>query len=147
MYSQPVRSVVPLTHTEMKLILEELSSLPRQFHSSVRQGSEEDVQNFNDLFTQMGYTTVEVLNDAGKKETRIALERFRDQKILEEVDSLVVIFMSHGRKGDVFLTSDDEEMTCEEVIESFSNYVSCSLWETQTFFVSNVPRSKGTHSS
>ncbi|KAK4327535.1 hypothetical protein Pmani_002016 [Petrolisthes manimaculis] len=117
----------------------------RQFHSSVRQGSEKDVQNFKDLFTQMGYTTVEVLIDAGKMETKRALERFRDQKILEEVDSLVVIFMSHGRKGDVFYTSDDEEMTCEEVIESFSNSLCPAVCGKPKLFMFQMCRGQREH--
>ncbi|KAK3869915.1 hypothetical protein Pcinc_024810 [Petrolisthes cinctipes] len=117
----------------------------KHFPKDVRHGSEVDVQYLKELFTQMGYKIVEELIDAGNEETRKALERFRNQKILEEVDSLVVIFMSHGRQKDVFYTSDEEEMTCEEVIESFSTSMCPALCGKPKLFFFQMCRGQRQH--
>ncbi|XP_071547584.1 uncharacterized protein [Panulirus ornatus] len=89
-----------------------------------REGSEHDVKNLRDLFTQLGYESIGNLDSVTKEETVQALQRFRDDEIHKRVDSLVVIFMSHGCDKDTFCTTDGKTMSYEEVCSMFNN-VNC----------------------
>lgn len=86
-----------------------------------RVGSEYDVQKQRDLFKQMGYKIIRDLDSASNEDTLDALKRFRDDEIHKKVDSLIVIFMSHGCGKEAFCTSDGKPLSCEEVYSIFSN--------------------------
>ncbi|XP_045595175.1 uncharacterized protein [Procambarus clarkii] len=96
----------------------------RNFHEEklkTREGSEVDVQHYHELFRQMGYERIGDLNNASKAETMAALRSFRENEIHNGVDSLVVIFMSHGEGEETLHTADGQLIRCEEIYNMFSN--------------------------
>ncbi|XP_047487957.1 uncharacterized protein LOC125038516 isoform X2 [Penaeus chinensis] len=88
-----------------------------------RQGSDVDSKHILELFNQMGYSDIKVILDATKEQTLTALQQFNKEEIHSNVDSLVVVFMSHG-VGDAMLTSDEELIQDAEVIEFF-DHINC----------------------
>ncbi|XP_063888732.1 uncharacterized protein LOC135115726 isoform X3 [Scylla paramamosain] len=85
-----------------------------------RSGSEIDVQNLCQLFSQMGYKPSYHINMT-KWETIQALRDFRNMKEHSNVDSCIVVFMSHGRDDTSFYTSDNHYLTVHNVVERFNN--------------------------
>lgn len=85
-----------------------------------RSGSEIDVQNLCQLFSQMGYKPSFHINMT-KWQTIQALRDFRNMKEHGDVDSCVVVFMSHGRDDTSFYTSDNSYLTVHDVVERFNN--------------------------
>lgn len=85
-----------------------------------RLGSEKDAKHIVHLFEQMGYTAIKIILDATREETLAALQKFSKENIHMDVDSLVVVFMSHGEDG-IMYTSDEKIIQDEEVIEFFNN--------------------------
>ncbi|KAK3871520.1 hypothetical protein Pcinc_023328 [Petrolisthes cinctipes] len=83
-----------------------------------REGSEQDVVNLENLFTQMGYTVVCHV-DLTLKETLKSLDEFCSNDNLKKVDAAVVCFLSHGENENTFYTSDDKTMTVTQVQEKF----------------------------
>ncbi|XP_063600814.1 uncharacterized protein LOC134776970 [Penaeus indicus] len=86
----------------------------------LRLGSDVDSIHILELFNQMGYSAIKMILDATKEQTLTALQQFSKDKIHSNVDSLVVVFMSHG-VSDMMCTSDEEFIQDEEVIEFFDN--------------------------
>lgn len=55
------------------------------------------------------------------QQTIQALRDFRNMKEHGDVDSCVVVFMSHGRDDTSFYTSDNSYLTVHDVVERFNN--------------------------
>ncbi|KAG0718462.1 Caspase-9 [Chionoecetes opilio] len=85
-----------------------------------RLGSEIDVANLGQLFSQMGYKTSYHINMT-KWDTIQALRDFRNQEEHSKADSCIVVFMSHGRDDRSFFTSDNQYLTVHSVVERFNN--------------------------
>lgn len=68
---------------------------------------------------QMGYDVSDVnkSRNLNYKETNAVLRSFRGSKEMGMVDCAVVCVLSHGKNKNTFITSDDKEMTVEEVIK------------------------------
>ncbi|XP_068210216.1 caspase-3-like [Palaemon carinicauda] len=86
-----------------------------------RKGSQKDVTHLCNLFTQMGYKIPEVHLNLSKYDTIKALREFRNNEEHKNVDSCIVVIMSHGRDGKSFYTSDNQHLTINDVVERFSN--------------------------
>lgn len=112
---------------------------------STREGSEVDVQNCRVLFQQMGYTIVCDITDATRTETLKSLVQFRDDTILQKVDSLIVILMSHGCERNIFYTSDEEMVLCDEVIDTFTTSVCPALYGKPKVFIFQMCRGTEEH--
>ncbi|XP_068202072.1 uncharacterized protein [Palaemon carinicauda] len=87
---------------------------------SERVGSEVNVRQLKELFTQMMYEVTIYEGSGTKDDTIAALERFREKDIHRNADSLVVIFSSHGIE-DEFFTSDGESINYKTVYQMFSD--------------------------
>ncbi|KAK4319835.1 hypothetical protein Pmani_009253 [Petrolisthes manimaculis] len=85
---------------------------------SYREGSEQDVVNLKNLFSQMGYTVVSHA-DLTLDQTLKSLDKFCSNDNLKKVDAAVVCFLSHGKNENTFYTSDDKTMTVTQVQEKF----------------------------
>ncbi|CAL4169370.1 unnamed protein product, partial [Meganyctiphanes norvegica] len=86
-----------------------------------RHGSEIDVKNLTILFTQMGYKIPKQHVNMTRNETVKALYAFTRDPELQEVDSCIVIIMSHGCDGRSFYTSDNHYLPINDVLEKFNN--------------------------
>ncbi|XP_066954650.1 uncharacterized protein [Macrobrachium rosenbergii] len=85
-----------------------------------RTGTEVNVRQLEELFTQMKYE-VTAFDDLGTKDdTMAALENFRQLDIHKNADSLIVIFSSHG-KEDEFFTSDGQLIHYKSIYQIFSD--------------------------
>lgn len=88
--------------------------------SMTRNGSEHDVTNLENLFTQMGYK-VNCQSDLTEDETKAYLRSVRTSQDLKRVSCLVMFIMSHGIARQTFYTSDMRLMTTEWVTKLFYN--------------------------
>ncbi|XP_064077421.1 uncharacterized protein LOC135195033 isoform X3 [Macrobrachium nipponense] len=86
-----------------------------------RKGSQKDVSHLCSLFNQMGYKVPDVHVNLSKYDTIKALRDFRNNEEHKNVDSCIVVIMSHGRDGKSFYTSDNQHLTINDVVERFSN--------------------------
>ena len=64
----------------------------------------------------MGYRVI-IKRNKTLEETRNILDSFRKSEEMALVDCAVVCVLSHGKAKDTFITSDDKDMTVEEVIK------------------------------
>nr|XP_045604100.1 ankyrin-3-like [Procambarus clarkii] len=87
---------------------------------SWRKGSPIDVANLENLFTKMGFK-VTTHSDLSLEGTHNALNNFRSDGDLANVDSAFICVLSHGVDRETFLTSDDEKMTTNEVRNMFKD--------------------------
>lgn len=109
-----------------------------------RLGSDLDSKHILELFSQMGYSDIKVILDATRKQTLAALQQFNREKIHSNVDSLVVVFMSHG-VGDMMHASDEEFIRDEEVIEFFDSINCPALIGKPKLFIFQHCRGPGEH--
>ncbi|CAL4100584.1 unnamed protein product [Meganyctiphanes norvegica] len=100
-----------------------------------RNGSEMDVKNLTLLFTQMGYKVPKQHINMTRNETVKAIREFTKNPKLKEVDSCIVIIMSHGRDEKSFYTSDNHYLPINEVVEKFSNSECPSLKGKPKIFI------------
>nr|XP_053629348.1 LOW QUALITY PROTEIN: uncharacterized protein LOC128686445 [Cherax quadricarinatus] len=103
-------------------------------HTS-REGSEIDVKNLSLLFSQMGYKIPKQHLNMNKMETIRALREFRSLEDLQNVDSCIVVIMSHGRDEKSFYTSDNNYLTVNDVVERFSNKECPALQKKPKIFI------------
>ncbi|RXG67141.1 Caspase Dronc [Armadillidium vulgare] len=99
-----------------------------------RVGSIKDVKNLKELFNQMGYLVEEHLN-LGKGAFYKALEDFRDDERLSEVDSCIVVVMSHGQSAKEIITADNKYIRDEEIISYFTNIACPALSGKPKIFI------------
>ncbi|XP_042883828.1 uncharacterized protein LOC122260554 [Penaeus japonicus] len=109
-----------------------------------RLGSELDTKHILELFGQMGYSHIRVIVDCTKEDTMIALRQFTEEKILMDVDSLVVVFMSHG-SYDFMCTSDGKIIQDQEIIELFNNVNCRALRGKPKYFIFQHCRGTNEH--
>ncbi|XP_042878714.1 uncharacterized protein LOC122257485 [Penaeus japonicus] len=112
--------------------------------SKPRLGSEADAEHITELFRQIGYENTKTIVDATKQDTGKALLQFRDEKIHAEVDSLVVVFMSHGAE-EYMCTTDGEIIYDQEVIEYFNDVNCPALKGKPKYFIFQHCRGKKEH--
>ncbi|XP_042878713.1 caspase-2-like [Penaeus japonicus] len=112
--------------------------------SKPRLGSEADAEHITELFRQIGYENTKTIVDATKQDTGKALLEFRNEKIHAEVDSLVVVFMSHGAE-EYMCTTDGEIIYDQEVIEYFNNVNCPALKGKPKYFIFQHCRGKKEH--
>ncbi|XP_047488162.1 uncharacterized protein LOC125038661 [Penaeus chinensis] len=112
--------------------------------SKPRLGSEVDVDHITELFRQMGYENTKTIVDATREDTEKALLQFREEKIHEGVDSLVVVFMSHGSEEQI-CTSDGEVIQNQEIVEYFSDADCPALKGKPKYFIFQHCRGKKEH--
>ncbi|XP_063611490.1 uncharacterized protein LOC134785139 [Penaeus indicus] len=112
--------------------------------SEPRLGSEVDADHIAELFRQMGYENTKTIVNATGEDTKKALLQFREEKIHEGVDSLVVVFMSHGSEEQI-CTSDGEILQNREIVEYFSDADCPALKGKPKFFIFQHCRGKKEH--
>lgn len=112
--------------------------------STPRLGSEVDEEHITELFRQMGYENTKTISNASKEDTEKTLLQFREEKLHEDVDSLVVVFMSHGSEGQI-CTSDGEVLQNQEIVEYFSDVNCPALKGKPKFFIFQQCRGKKEH--
>ncbi|XP_076044408.1 caspase-2-like isoform X2 [Oratosquilla oratoria] len=86
-----------------------------------RNGSEIDVKNLSLLFHEMGYKIPFQLHNLTRMDTHKKLEEFSELPELADVDSCIVVIMSHGHDEKSFYTHDNQVVRNEEVIDYFNN--------------------------
>ncbi|CAL4255171.1 unnamed protein product, partial [Meganyctiphanes norvegica] len=84
-----------------------------------------DVANLSELFTQMGYKVPKQHIDMTEKQTFKAISEFTKDPELKDVDSCIIVIMSHGDK-EGFYTKDHKRISIDYVIHKFSN-TNCPL--------------------
>ncbi|XP_037803539.1 uncharacterized protein LOC119597942 [Penaeus monodon] len=109
-----------------------------------RLGSEVDADHITELFRQMGYENTKTIVDATREDTEKALLQFREEKIHEGVDSLVVVFMSHGSEEQI-CTSDGEVIQNQEIVQYFSDAECPALKGKPKYFIFQHCRGKMEH--
>ncbi|XP_045105928.1 cell death protein 3-like isoform X1 [Portunus trituberculatus] len=114
----------------------------RDEQHETRSGSEIDVQNLGQLFSQMGYKPSYHIN-MSKWDTIKALRDFRNMKEHNNVDSCIVVFMSHGRDDTSFYTSDNNYLTVHDVVERFNNRECPILKGKPKIFIFQFCRGRG----
>ncbi|KAG7167939.1 caspase-2-like [Homarus americanus] len=118
----------------------------KNFHDdehAIRIGSETDVKNLSLLFTQMGYKIPKQHMNLTKYETIQALREFKSLPELSQVDSCVVIVMSHGHDHKSFYTSDNQYLTVNDVVEVFNNKSCPALIGKPKIFIFQYCRGTG----
>ncbi|CAL4087714.1 unnamed protein product, partial [Meganyctiphanes norvegica] len=86
-----------------------------------RRGSEKDVENLTLLFNGMGYKIPRQHINMTRSETTAAIKHFKKDPELKNVDSCIVIIMSHGCDEKSFYTKDHETMQIDDIVRKFSN--------------------------
>ncbi|CAL4242800.1 unnamed protein product [Meganyctiphanes norvegica] len=120
----------------------------KNFHDkqiNKRRGSEKDVNNLIDFFNQMGYKVVKKIEDNDRNETFAAMRLFSEHKIHEEVDSMILVVMSHGLNDNTFVTSNGQTMTSQEVYEIFSDKNCPALKHKPKIFIFQHCRGNNKH--
>ncbi|XP_066976515.1 caspase-10-like isoform X2 [Macrobrachium rosenbergii] len=84
----------------------------------LREGSQFDVINLMNIFSQMGYEP-QVYWDLTEDQTISTLDSFRNQRRLKDVDCAIVFVMSHGVARQTFHTSDMQCVTVDKVQSMF----------------------------
>ncbi|CAL4128346.1 unnamed protein product, partial [Meganyctiphanes norvegica] len=100
-----------------------------------RRGSKKDVENLTKFFSQMGYKVVKLLEDSCRDQTLAAMRLFSEHKIHKEVDSMILVVMSHGLNDNTFVTSNGKTMTSQEVYEIFSDKNCPALKQKPKLFI------------
>lgn len=85
-----------------------------------RRGAEHDSRNLEDTFSKMGYK-VYVHEDLTGEQTLEALERIRRKPELNEIDSFIMCFLSHGVNEYTFLANDKEQMDLRIIRRKFTD--------------------------
>ncbi|KAK7066303.1 hypothetical protein SK128_005078 [Halocaridina rubra] len=71
----------------------------------VRRGAELDSQNIRETFSKMGYE-VTIYEDLNQSVTEERLDEIATNPRLQQVDALILFFLSHGKDSNIFHTRD-----------------------------------------
>lgn len=106
-----------------------------------RKGSRQDTKNLRLLFHNMGYK-VRCYEDLSKSATLEKLAEIQNEPELNDVDSLIVVIMSHGDPKDErkFLCNDLESIELDEVRYRFTASQCKALFGKAKIFLSNYCR-------
>lgn len=90
-----------------------------------RQGAEHDSQNLKMTFNRLGYE-VTIFENLTKECTEKEFDRIRDDKSLENVDSIIFFILSHGansrkRNPFAYYSNDMKKMSLTDLRRSFSD--------------------------
>lgn len=113
-----------------------------KFHNQphmTREGSHADIANLKNLCSQMGYEEL-VHCDLTKRQTIVALTRFRNQERLKGVGCVLVAIMSHGIGTHTFYSSDMESISVNEVQNLFLDQQCPNLRNKPKIFLFNFCR-------
>ncbi|XP_068229224.1 uncharacterized protein [Palaemon carinicauda] len=84
----------------------------------LREGSQFDVINLMNVFSQMGYEP-QVYWDLTEDQTMSTLDSFRTQHRLKDIDCAIIFVMSHGVARQTFHTSDMQCITVDRIQTMF----------------------------
>ncbi|CAJ1065355.1 caspase a-like isoform X1 [Xyrichtys novacula] len=93
-------SIYPVTKDSFKSRVALLITNIKFRHLTYRKGAEKDEENMEKLLTTLGYEVVKYTNLWGK-EIDNALTDFSKHPKLKDTDSVVVVVMSHGKRGTI----------------------------------------------
>ncbi|XP_063880176.1 ankyrin-2-like isoform X1 [Scylla paramamosain] len=85
-----------------------------------RSGAIWDTKKLGNLFTKMDYQ-VETHHNLKYQKTKEILNFFRSSDKMAQVDCAVVCVLSHGVSQDTFITSDNIDMTVDEIYSYFTD--------------------------
>lgn len=93
-----------------------------------RKGARRDHENLHAVFTEMGYDVWPINIDKTREETLDKLDEVRISSDLNKVDSLIVVFLSHGGPSEnEFFASDGNTISVDEIIYTKFTDQKCPL--------------------
>ncbi|KAK4328258.1 hypothetical protein Pmani_001376 [Petrolisthes manimaculis] len=107
--------------------------------SGVRVGAKKDSFNLKTLFSGMGYR-VELYEDLTKQQTTKALDDILANHFLKEVDSFIIVILSHGDNDLNFTTNDNFTMNLDYMRYRFTDGECPNLMSKPKIFLANFCR-------
>ncbi|CAL4124828.1 unnamed protein product, partial [Meganyctiphanes norvegica] len=87
---------------------------------NLRHGANCDSDNLKVIFENMGYR-VHINSDLSKEETYKKVDEIQNEKELENVDSFIIVILSHGKDSMHFYASDMELINLDDIRYKFTD--------------------------
>ncbi|XP_047491826.1 uncharacterized protein LOC125041107 isoform X2 [Penaeus chinensis] len=105
-----------------------------------RRGAKQDSCNLKETFTRMGYE-VFLLENLSAQKTMAAVDRIRSDPALANVDVLVMVFLSHGKRAFKFRAQDRETLDLRKIRRNFTHSLCPNLkGKAENFLHEFLPR-------
>lgn len=109
------------------------------YHCDEREGSEKDVELFSAMFESLNYQVI-CQQDVSRLQLIDLLAKQSQDESLKKYDIFVTIIMSHGISDHV-ITSDNELVSYDEILDFFSNEHCPYMVDKPKVFIFNCCRS------